>query len=323
MILVTGAAGFIGFHLIKTLMKSDSDLKILAVDNFNDYYSPQLKRERARLLKEEFGISVRSVDITDRNGVDSLFENPVDTVVHLAAQAGVRYSIENPRQYVESNIVGFTNIMEAVRIRRIRHCVYASSSSVYGNNSDVPFRESQNFRSFESLYAVTKATNEMMADVYSGLYGLNFTGLRFFTVYGSWGRPDMAYYSFAKAISEEHPIKVYNHGNMERDFTHVSDITAGIAAIIKKGPLDESRPRSAVYNIGRGKSIRLMDFIDTIEKYMGKTARKVMLPMQQGDVLRTWADVSSLKNDYGYTPSTNLEDGIREFIDWFKDYHAD
>ncbi len=323
MILVTGAAGFIGFHLIRTLMKSDSDLKILAVDNFNDYYSPQLKRERARLLKEEFGISVRSVDITDRNGVDSLFENPVDTVVHLAAQAGVRYSIENPRQYVESNIVGFTNIIEAVRIRNIRHCVYASSSSVYGNNSDVPFRESQNFRSFESLYAVTKATNEMMADVYSGLYGLNFTGLRFFTVYGSWGRPDMAYYSFAKAIREEHPIKVYNHGNMERDFTHVSDITAGIAAIIKKGPLDESRPRSAVYNIGRGKPIRLMDFIDTIEQYMGKTARKVMLPMQQGDVLRTWADVSSLKNDYGYTPSTNLEDGIREFIDWFKDYHAD
>ena len=322
MILITGAAGFIGFHLIRSLKEANPLLDFLAVDNFNDYYSPRLKTDRSRILEKEFGVGVRHLDIADRKSVEALFEEPVETVVHLAAQAGVRFSIENPRQYVESNIVGFTNILEEVRNRRIGHCIYASSSSVYGNDSDIPFRESQGFRTFESLYAVTKATNEMMADVYAQHYGLRLTGLRFFTVYGSWGRPDMAYYSFADAIREGRSIPVYNHGDMERDFTHVSDIVAGISRVVEMGPLEGRRPPSKVYNIGRGRPVRLLDFIDLIEKQMGRTAKKDMLPMQPGDVTRTWADVSDLKRDYGYAPSTDLEDGIREFVDWYKDYHG-
>jgi UDP-glucuronate 4-epimerase len=321
-ILVTGAAGFIGFHLIRHLKAVNPKLDIIGIDNFNDYYSPRLKHNRSENLKKQFGVKIRQLDITDCRNVDSLFENPVDTVIHLAAQAGVRYSIENPRQYVNGNIVGFTNILEAVRARSVRHCIYASSSSVYGNDSDIPFSENQGFRSFESLYAVTKATNEMMASVYSRLYGLHLTGLRFFTVYGSWGRPDMAYYSFSDAIREGRPIKVYNHGDMERDFTHVSDIVSGIASIIEKGPLNESEPQSNVYNIGRGQPISLMGFIEILEKHLGREVEKELLPMQPGDVRRTWADVSALRRDYGYEPSMDLDDGIEEFVGWYKDYHG-
>ncbi len=321
MILITGAAGFIGYHLIHALMESGTSEEIIAIDNFNSYYNPALKRARCSILEEKYGIRVADIDICDNEKIKDVFRNSINIVVHLAAQAGVRYSIENPRQYISSNIDGFTNIIEAVRQKGIEHFIYASSSSIYGNESEVPFREDSPFHNVESLYAVTKVTNEMMADVYSRLYSLNVTGLRFFTVYGSWGRPDMAYYSFAEAIRKQRPIQVFNNGNLERDFTHVSDIVSGIKKIVEQGPGNRQEGRSAVYNIGRGNPVRLMEFISTIEDALGMKAEKILVPMQPGDVNSTWADVSAIRRDYGYEPVMDLKDGIREFIEWYRGYH--
>lgn len=321
MILITGAAGFIGYHLTRRLAKEKSAETIVAIDNFNDYYSPELKKARANKLKDEFGITVQRIDLTDTQALKRVFQKPLKEVVHLAAQAGVRYSIEHPRKYIDANIVGFTNLLEASRSSNIDHILYASSSSVYGNNSPVPFREDYPLQNFESLYAVTKATNEMITQVYAKLYGMKFTGLRFFTVYGSWGRPDMAYFSFTDAITSGRPIQVYNDGKMERDFTHVSDIVEGISNILKIGPNRRDTGPAAVYNIGRGRPIPLLNFISTIEELLGKESEKILRPMQLGDVNRTWADVSALKRDYQYEPRTDLKDGLKEFIDWYRIFY--
>ena len=321
MTLITGAAGFIGYHLTRKLAEAFGADDIVAVDSFNDYYDPALKKARAGRLKKDLKVDVHTVDITDFSSVERLFRKPVRRVIHLAAQAGVRYSIQYPRKYIDANVVGFTNVLDAARSSDVEHIIYASSSSVYGNTSEVPFREDRPLKSFESLYAVTKAANEMTAQVFSGLYGLKLTGLRFFTVYGSWGRPDMAYYSFADSILKGKPIAVFNNGNLERDFTHVSDTVGGIMQIVKKGPSYQSSGPNAVYNIGRGQPVRLMEFISTIEDLLGKKAKKVMKPMQPGDVNTTWADVSSLEKDFGYKPKLNLRDGLKEFIDWYKEYN--
>jgi UDP-glucuronate 4-epimerase len=323
MTLITGSAGFIGYHLTRKLAEEYGANSIIAIDNFNDYYPPVLKEARAAKLKDDFGIDVKRIDLTDSRAIATLFMKPLKNVVHLAAQAGVRYSIEQPRAYIDSNIVGFTNLLEAARDSDVDHILYASSSSVYGNNSPVPFREDHPLQTYESLYAVTKAANEMMAQVYAKLYGLKFTGLRFFTVYGSWGRPDMAYFSFTEDIRAGRPIQVFNNGKMERDFTHVSDIVEGIAKILRIGPDERDSGPAAVYNIGRGQPIPLLEFISTIEELIGRESEKILMPMQKGDVSRTWADVSALRRDYGYEPKTNLAEGLTEFVDWYKDYYGD
>ena len=322
MILITGAAGFIGYHFTRKLVESRKPSEIIAIDNFNSYYSPALKKARAERLLKDSGVEVKCVDITDFNAVQKLIDPSIDTIVHLAAQAGIRYSIEQPRAYIDANIVGFTNVLDAARLAKVNHILYASSSSVYGNESSVPFRESNPLTSFESLYAVTKASNEMIAQVFSKLYGLQITGLRFFTVYGSWGRPDMAYYSFADAIENGRSIDVYNNGNLERDFTHVSDIVDGMTSILRQNHDKLHSGESRIYNIGRGEPIRLMEFISTIEDLLGKQAEKVFKPMQPGDVHSTWADVSALKRDYGYEPRTSLKEGLNEFVHWYREYHG-
>ncbi len=322
MILITGAAGFIGYHFTRKLVESRNPSEIIAIDNFNSYYNPGLKEARAERLFKDCAVKVKRLDIVDFEAVRKLMDPAVDTIVHLAAQAGVRYSIEQPRAYIDANIVGFTNVLEAARNSNVKRILYASSSSVYGNNSPVPFRENNPLTSFESLYAVTKASNEMIAQVFSKLYGLQLTGLRFFTVYGSWGRPDMAYYSFTDAIQNGRPIDVYNNGNLERDFTHVSDIVGGMESILRQQSSKTQSNESRVYNIGRGQPIKLMDFIAALEELLGKQASKVFKPMQTGDVHSTWADVSALKNDYGYKPQLSLKDGLREFVQWYKGYHG-
>ena len=332
-ILVTGAAGFIGFHTCKKLVSQGHS--VYGIDNINDYYDPKLKFDRlnelgfneaeSKLFKNEIqsakfnSLRFSRIDLVDHESIDNLFkQEQFEVVCNLAAQAGVRYSIENPKAYIDSNITGFLNILEGCRNHKVKHLVYASSSSVYGENKKVPFETTDNVDHPISLYAATKKSNELMAHTYGHLYGFKTTGLRFFTVYGPWGRPDMAYYLFAEAISNNQPIKVFNNGEMERDFTYVGDIVNGVTKIIEKNI--ESREHYKIYNIGNNKTESLQNFITTIEKAMGKLAMKEMYPMQQGDVPRTFADIDKLIDDIGYMPSTSIMDGLEEFINWFKKY---
>lgn len=333
-VLVTGAAGFIGFHLSKQLL--EEGIEVYGLDNINDYYDINLKYDRLKELgvdrfnAENFNQEVEStrynefkfirLNLEDKAELFSLFEKEsFDIICNLAAQAGVRYSIENPDVYIQSNIVGFLNILEVSRHFEIKHLVYASSSSVYGANRKIPFETSDNVDHPVSLYAATKKSNELMAHTYSHLYKIPTTGLRFFTVYGPWGRPDMAPILFADAMSKNEPIKVFNYGKMQRDFTYVDDIVEGVKRIIKK-PISD-RDLYKVYNIGNNDSVNLLDFIFEIETNLGVKAEKNMMPIQSGDVEKTWANVDALIKDYNYKPSTTLREGIKKFIDWFKEYH--
>ena len=327
-VLVTGAAGFIGYHLSKRLLEAGHE--VIGADNINDYYSPDLKFARlnelgiARVDAEIDEIPCFSevypnfifyrVDISNATALDGVFKkHTIDKVCHLAAQAGVRYSIENPSVYIQSNLVGFGNILEAVRHAGIDHLIYASSSSVYGESKEVPFSTDQKVDHPISLYAATKKANELMAHTYSHLYNISTTGLRFFTVYGPYGRPDMAYYLFTKAILKNEPIKVFNNGEMRRDFTYIDDIVEGLVRIIES----PAKENYKIYNIGNHKSEQLDDFIATLEKHLGKTARKEFLPMQPGDVSQTYAEVSDLIEDYGYAPNTSIDEGLKRFVQWY------
>ena len=333
-ILVTGAAGFIGAFVCKVLL--DRGHQVVGIDNLNNYYDVNLKYGRLAFLGIEKEKCIDNalvnsdlyslfhfvkLDIIDKQQLESLFDKEkFEVVCNLAAQAGVRYSIESPDTYIQSNVVGFANILECCRHFSVKHLVYASSSSVYGMNAKIPFSEVDKVDTPVSLYAATKKSNELMAYTYTHLYKFATTGLRFFTVYGPWGRPDMSPILFANAIAQDQPIKVFNSGNMERDFTYIDDIVVGVVTIIEK-PVTEFRPMYKIYNIGNNNSVKLMDFIATIEKYMGKEAKKEMYPMQMGDVQRTWADVSDLMKDYNYKPSTSIEEGIKQFINWYKEYY--
>ena len=333
-ILVTGAAGFIGYHLVKTLI-GDNHV-VIGLDNINDYYSTNLKFDRLNELgidksRAEDFISLSGsnlfknfkfvrMNLEDRENLPKLFKDEkFDVVCNLAAQAGVRYSIENPETYIDSNIVGFLNILECCRNHNIKKLVYASSSSVYGDNKKTPFEETDNTDKPISLYAASKKSNELMAHTYSHLFKLNTIGLRFFTVYGSWGRPDMAYYLFADAITKDKAIKVFNNGDLSRDFTHVDDIVIGVKSVL----LTDSSTKKIyeLYNIGNNNPVVLTKFIETIEKYLGQKAIKKMLPMQDGDVKKTWASISKITKDYNFQNKVSLEKGIEEFINWYKVYH--
>lgn len=331
-LLITGAAGFIGFHLSQKLL--EEDYQVIGIDNLNDYYDPGLKNARLEILCSHNNFSFHKVDLKDKAEIDNIFETYKPThVVNLAAQAGVRYSIENPYAYVDSNLIGFMNILEACRNYPVKHLIYASSSSVYGGNKIAPFSTSHNVDHPVSLYAATKKSNELMAHTYSHLYGIPTTGLRFFTVYGPWGRPDMAYFSFTRDIIAGKPIKVFNHGKMERDFTYIDDIIEGILRLIDKIPAankdwDETKDDIStsfapykIYNIGNNRPVSLMMFINILEEKIGKKAEKIYMDMQPGDVLRTYADVSDLEKDTGFKPSTSLEQGLSEFVRWYKDYY--
>ena len=334
-IFVSGAAGFIGFHLTMRLLSEGHE--VVGVDNLNSYYDPALKLARLaelgiatqtgnknRVLTSDKFPALRFIeaDITDREFLPALFEaERFDTVVNLAAQAGVRYSLENPFAYVESNVVGFLNILECCRHNEIKHLVYASSSSVYGSNEKTPFAESDEVDRPESLYAATKRSDELMASCYAKLYGLRSTGLRFFTVYGPWGRPDMAPMLFADAISAHRPIKLFNGGDMERDFTYIDDIVEGVVRVIEH-PTEEwegDRPH-AIYNIGSSSPVNLKDFIAELELAIGCKAERELMPMQAGDVKCTYADSTLLKQRFGYCPTTSLHDGVAAFIEWYKYY---
>ena len=332
-ILVTGAAGFIGFHTCLKLVNQGHN--VYGIDNINDYYDPKLKFNRLKELgfdKTESNIfknQVQStkfkhlhfsrIDLVDDESIDKLFkQEQFQVVCNLAAQAGVRYSIENPKAYIDSNISGFLNILEGCRNHQVKHLVYASSSSVYGENKKVPFEITDNVDHPISLYAATKKSNELMAHTYGHLYGFKTTGLRFFTVYGPWGRPDMAYYLFADAINNNKHINVFNNGLMKRDFTFIDDIVNGVTNVIEKDIA--KRENYKIYNIGNNKTVNLSTFIKTIENKMNKKAIKNMMPMQMGDVLKTWANIEEMKKDYGYSPTTNIETGIKRFIDWFMEY---
>lgn len=345
-ILVTGAAGFIGFHLAKRLLERGDE--VVGIDSINDYYDPALKIARLRELGigaecETYGVAARStvhpaftfvrLKLEDAEALSRLFtEHRFDRVVNLAAQAGVRYSIENPRAYLDSNLSGFFNILECCRAAKTAHLVYASSSSVYGLNATRPFSVSDHADHPVSLYAATKKANELMAHSYSHLYAIPTTGLRFFTVYGPWGRPDMAYFKFALSIRENRPIDVYNGGDMLRDFTYIDDIVEGVMRAVDRVPTgdpewDAARPDPAsssapyrVYNIGNNSPVRLGLFIETLEKTLGKVAEKRYLPMQSGDVYATEADISALERDFGWKPTTSIDVGLGRFADWFKSY---
>ena len=324
-ILVTGAAGFIGYHLAQRLLSQGQ--QVYGIDNLNDYYDVNLKKARLAQLQSHSEFTFQQLDLSDRAGISQLFQNQkIDRVVHLAAQAGVRYSLDNPHAYADSNLMGFLNILEGCRHSKIEHLVFASSSSVYGNNTKVPFAVSDNVDHPISLYAATKKANELMAHSYSHLYNLPITGLRFFTVYGPWGRPDMAYFKFVKAIAENKPIDVYNFGKMQRDFTYIDDVIEGIVRVIEKPPQSDSETSSAVpykiYNIGNNSPVELLTFIEVVEAAMGKTAVKNLFPMQPGDVPSTYADVDDLMADVGFKPSTPIEEGIRQFVEWYRDYYG-
>ena len=339
-ILVTGAAGFIGFHVAKNLLHRGH--KVTGLDNINDYYDTRLKFGRlaelgiqekdASRYNQLTGSSSYSkfsfvrMNLENKEELQQLFQKePFDLVCHLAAQAGVRYSLKNPDAYVQSNIVGFLNILENCRHTNIKHLVYASSSSVYGANKKIPFCTEDQVDHPISLYAATKKSNELMAYTYSHLYGFPTTGLRFFTVYGPWGRPDMAMFLFTEAILKGKPIKVFNHGNMERDFTYIDDITEGVVKVLES-PLDnrkkDQESRYKLYNIGNNNAVKLMDFIEAIELSLGKEAKKEWLPMQPGDVERTWADVTELIEDFGYHPETPVKQGIQKFVDWYREFYG-
>ena len=331
-ILVTGAAGFIGMHVSQLLLARGET--VVGLDNLNDYYSPQLKRDRLARLTPAANFRFVHMDVADRPAMAALFdEQKFDRVVHLAAQAGVRYSLQNPHAYVDSNLVGFTNILEGCRHGRVGHLVYASSSSVYGGNTKMPFSEHHNIDHPVSMYAATKKANELMAHTYSHLFGLPTTGLRFFTVYGPWGRPDMALFLFAKAILEDRAIDVFNHGRMVRDFTYIDDIAEGVVRVLDRPAaadtaFDPAAPDPArsnapyrVFNIGNSDPVPLMDFIEAIEQALGKTARKNFLPLQDGDVPATFADVSELSEWTGFKPGTPVREGVGRFVRWYRSYY--
>ncbi len=334
-ILVTGAAGFIGFHTCLKLINQGHD--VYGIDNINDYYDPKLKFDRLKELgfnkieANRYNTEVKSskyeklrfarINLTDDLRVNKLFKKEqFEVVCNLAAQAGVRYSIENPKAYIDSNISGFLNILEGCRNYKVKHLVYASSSSVYGENKKIPFETTDNVDHPISLYAATKKSSELMAHTYSHLYGFKTTGLRFFTVYGPWGRPDMAYYLFAEAISKNTPIKVFNNGEMERDFTYIDDIVNGVTKIIEANIVD--REHYKIYNIGNNKTESLIDFITIIEETLNKKASKKMMPMQAGDVPKTWANIEEIKNDFDYQPKTSIKLGISRFINWYLNYNS-
>lgn len=330
-ILVTGAAGFIGMNTSRVLLARGDE--VVGIDNLNDYYDPQIKLDRLALLEPHANFRFVKLDVADREGMARLFaEEKFDRVIHLAAQAGVRYSLVNPQAYIDANIVGFTNILEGCRHSQVQHLVYASSSSVYGGNTNMPFSESRSVDHPVSLYAATKKANELMAHTYSHLFGIPTTGLRFFTVYGPWGRPDMALFLFTKAILEGKPIDVFNYGKMQRDFTYIDDIVAGVVATLdrpaepdagfdKAAPIpDRSWAPYRVFNIGNQGPVELMRFIEAIEAAVGMKAEKNLLPIQPGDVPATYADVSSLTEWTGLKPGTSIEDGVSRFVSWYRDY---
>jgi len=331
-VLVTGTAGFIGFHLSRRLLQQG--YQVTGIDNLNPYYDVNLKKARLDQLTTDKNFIFKQMDLADREGMAILFEtSSFDVVVNLAAQAGVRYSIQNPHAYVESNLVGFINILEGCRHHDVKHLVYASSSSVYGANTKMPFSIHHNIDHPVSLYAATKKANELMAHTYSHLYGLCSTGLRFFTVYGPWGRPDMALFLFTKAILEGEPIKVFNHGKMQRGFTYIDDIVEGVVRVMGKLPQpnpewhgDAPDPGTSyapyrIYNIGNNNPVELTEFIETIEKALGKEAKKEYLDLQPGDVPATYADIDDLSKDVGFAPRTPIDRGIEQFITWYKSYY--
>jgi UDP-glucuronate 4-epimerase len=331
-ILITGAAGFIGFHLSRRLLGQGET--VVGLDNLNPYYDVTLKEARLAILNKSGNFHFVRADLADRKAMEELFasERP-RIVVNLAAQAGVRYSLTNPHAYVESNLIGFMNILEGCRHQQVEHLVFASSSSVYGGNTRMPFSVHDNVDHPLSLYAATKKANELMAHTYAALYRLPCTGLRFFTVYGPWGRPDMALFLFTRAILEDRPIDVFNDGRMERDFTYIDDIVEGIARVMERIPApdpawrgDRPDPSSSfapyrIYNIGNNQPVALMDFIGILEKNLGRKARKNFLPLQAGDVPATFADVDDLIADVGFRPATSISDGIRRFVAWYRDYY--
>lgn len=318
-ILVTGAAGFIGCETCLKLIERGHT--VVGIDNLNEYYPVSLKKNRLDRLKSPL-FQFEACDLADKKTLESLFsKHQFEHVIHLAAQAGVRYSLENPQAYIDSNITGFLNILECARMYPVKHLTYASSSSVYGRNTSTPFKTSDITEKPSSLYAATKKSNELMAETYNHLFQINATGLRFFTVYGPWGRPDMAPWLFAKAILEGNPIKVFNNGNMKRDFTYIDDIIEGVIQVSEVG-IQKKNPEHKVYNLGRGCPIPLLEFIEILEENIGKKAIKTYLPMQPGDVEITWADVSDLQRDVGYTPQIDLREGIFNFVNWFKNYHS-
>lgn len=332
-ILVTGAAGFIGFHLAKRLLERGED--VVGLDNLNDYYDVNLKLARLKLLEPYPGFRFVRMDLADRPAMDALFKGErFHAVVNLAAQAGVRYSLINPHLYAESNISGFLNILEGCRHNGVGHLVYASSSSVYGANTAMPFSVHHNVDHPVSLYAATKKANELMAHTYSSLYGIPTTGLRFFTVYGPWGRPDMALFLFTKAILEGRPIDVFNYGKMQRDFTFVDDIVEGVCRVIGQVPAGNPAWSGAhpdpgtsyapyrLYNIGNNNPVELLRFIEVLEKALGKKACKNLLPLQAGDVPATYADVDDLTREVGFRPDTSIEEGIGRFVTWYRDYYG-
>ena len=317
-ILVTGAAGFIGYHTAEKLVKRGET--VIGLDNFNDYYDVSLKEARAARLADYSNFKMVRADLVDRAAMEALFtEHKFDKVVHLAAQAGVRYSIENPHAYIDSNIVGTLHILEGCRHHGVEHLVYASSSSVYGANTKMPFSVHQNVDHPLALYGVTKKANELMAHVYSHLHALPATGLRYFTVYGPWGRPDMSPMLFARAILEGKPIQVFNHGDMKRDFTYIDDAVEATLRVLDRPPV--TTPPHRVLNVGNHQPVALLEYIARLEAALGKKAVKDMKPMQPGDVPATYADIDDLERDFGYRPKTELSIGIKAFVDWYRDFY--
>jgi UDP-glucuronate 4-epimerase len=327
-LLVTGAAGFIGMQCCLRLLERGHE--VFGIDNLNAYYDPQLKRARLGQLRPYPKFAFEKLDIADEGALGAVFESRrFDVVLHLAAQAGVRYSLENPMAYVSSNVAGFLNILEACRRARIAHLCYASSSSVYGANTELPFREEHRVDSPVSLYGVTKRANELMAHSYGDLYGLACTGLRFFTVYGPWGRPDMALFIFTRAILEGRPVRVFNGGDMLRDFTYIDDIVDAVTALVEKphpgaqgGAQPASAPRSRLFNIGHGSPVKLMDFVRAVEQALGSKAQIELAPMQQGDVQATYASTEKLRAEIGYAPATSVETGVERFVAWYRAHYA-
>lgn len=327
MIIVTGAAGFIGFHVASALIQRGE--QVVGIDSVTDYYDPQLKLDRlAKLDKLDGNFQFRQADFAEREALDTAISNEdFDSIIHLGAQPGVRYSIENPRAYIQSNLVGHLNMLELARNRRVAHFVYASSSSVYGQNTKIPFSVDDRVDHPVSLYAATKKSDELISESYSHLYRIPMTGLRFFTVYGPWGRPDMAPWLFTEAILTGQPVNIFNHGKMRRDFTYIDDIVAGVIGTLDKPPLDDGQVKPggsaaphAIYNIGNNQSEELGRFIEVIENACGRKAEKIMLPMQPGDVPATFADIEQITRDIGYLPTTPIDVGIPAFVRWYRDY---
>jgi UDP-glucuronate 4-epimerase len=321
-VLVTGAAGFIGYHTVRRLILQGH--QVIGIDNLNDYYSVELKQARLQKLSELQGFRFQTMDIVDKPALMALFEEHGFTeVVHLAAQAGVRYSLDNPDAYAQSNLLGFLNVLEACRHYPPAHLIYASSSSVYGANSKLPYSVDDAVEHPVSLYAATKRANELLADSYCHLYGLKASGLRFFTVYGPWGRPDMALFKFTEAILQGRPIDIYNQGQMARDFTYVDDVVESIVRLCPKPPTPDKDAHGShrIFNLGRGRAIALLDFVDCLETALGIKAQRNLLPMQAGDVVKTWADVSALADWIGCSPQVEVEVGVAEFVRWYRQYY--